>query len=358
MKRSKKRNSQLIFNSLKNGFSIIELMIGTAILTMLIYAFTQFLSGAMKGQRHVQNAVDFDILKTNLNLILNTKACDGAFQSASGTPIQLTLPAGLSWATLTTTPPTHVISVGSPLAIAKIKQNNTEIAAINQNLGGGMKLTKLEFVEATFDGDQSVITDATTTPPTTVLYKAFLAQLHIEVTKQSGSSGLPSFDTNLGVRILVNPLGAPTQGAVERCGASQAIAPPAPTYQSHCAWTVSWPSIVGNCSPTTCASGDQLLDTSCYVTSVWSGNWTIGLCSNTCLRNSSATPNSSIAYTSRCGWAKDMVSISGFTDSPGDCTPPACSAGTTFVGKSCFATAPWWGGGWWAVGHCENSCIK
>jgi len=339
------------------GFSIVAVLVASAMLGILAVAFSQFLDSASKGQKNLQNAVDFDLLKTNLNLILNTKACDGAFQLPGGAPVQLALPAGQTWSTLTTTPVSNVIVAGSPLKIAQIRQNNSTIAEINQSLGGGMTLTKLEFVEATYDGEQSLVVDPTTVPPTKITYKAFLAQLHIEVKKQSGSFGAPFHKANLGVRLLVNPTASTTQGAVERCGSTQPLLPSAAIYTNHCGWAEAWPSIIGNCNPASCAAGDQLLDKSCYVDNVWDGSWTIGLCTNTCMRQASGVPDLFISYKSRCGWAKNMGSQSGFSNSPGDCSPPACGSGTSLASKSCFATVPWWGAGWWAIGHCENNCI-
>ncbi len=203
----------------KSGFSIIEILVASMFLVAITYGFFQFLSGAMKGQKNVQNAVDFDILKTSLNLVLNTKACDGAFRSG-GQAVQITLPVGQNWSTLVTG--TNVISAGAPLPIESIHQGSSVIISnpsTDANLGGGLSVSKLEFTNAIYDGDQTVETDPVT--HTTANFKAFAATLLLEVTKQSGSIGVQKFSKTFGVRILSNPLSTPA-GKVERCSSGQA----------------------------------------------------------------------------------------------------------------------------------------
>ena len=197
-----------------SGFGIIEVVIAIALLGLAALGFSQFLMDASKGQKNVQNSVDFDILKTNVNLVLSSRSCDGAFQTAGGTPVMLTLPAGKTWATLTTTPVSNVLSPTAPLKIDQIKQGNTVIAKSGSSLGG-MTLSKLEFVEATYEGEQSV-TD-TSTPPVTTTYKVFSVQLLIEATKQANSYGAPLLSTTLGTKIMVNPAGGTSDGRVEKC---------------------------------------------------------------------------------------------------------------------------------------------
>jgi prepilin-type N-terminal cleavage/methylation domain-containing protein len=196
------------------GFGIIEVVIAIALLGLAALGFSQFLMNASKGQKNVQNSVDFDILKTNINLVLGSRSCDGAFQTSAGTPVVLTLPAGKTWSTLTTSPVTHVLSPSAPLRIDQIRQNATIIAQNGTSIGG-MRLSKLEFVEATYEGEQSV-TD-TSTPPVTTTYKVFSVQLLIEATKQLNSYGAPVLSTTLGTKIMVNPSGAANTGRIERC---------------------------------------------------------------------------------------------------------------------------------------------
>lgn len=176
-------------------------MIGVSILTLLIYAFTQFLTGAMKGQKNVQNAVDFDILKTSINLVLNTSACDGAFKDASDQKVALNFSAPLTLGA-------NILA--SPLPVAKIYQGNSAIVDMSSpNLGGGLKLNKLEFTNVLYDGDQTLLG---------VSYKAFLATLLVDVLKPAGSVGLKGFSKNFSVRLLVLPNAS--GGVVEKCATS------------------------------------------------------------------------------------------------------------------------------------------
>lgn len=175
-------------------------------LGFLVLAFSQFIGNAQKGQKNVQNAVDFDILKTNLNLVLNTSACNGAFSgSASGSDVVFTFPATIA-------PGTNILSGSSPVPIFEIKQGSTVVARINENMGGGMKITKLQFIDAIYDGDQNVGTPSVT-------YKAFVATLNVEAEKALNSMGTPGYSTNLGIRLLVLPTGA-TTGTIKKCAVS------------------------------------------------------------------------------------------------------------------------------------------
>jgi len=182
------------------GFSIVIVLVAAALLGILALAFSEMIGGAMKGQKSVQNAVDFDVLKTSLNMVLSTRACDGAFKNSGGSNVSLSFAASVA-------PGTNVIT--TPLSVTKVLQGSTPIADLSSpNLGGGMKLTKLEFVDAIYDGDQSV---------SGTLYKAFVATLRVVATKQSGSYGAPGYSKDFSVRILANA----ASGLVEKCGSPQ-----------------------------------------------------------------------------------------------------------------------------------------
>ena len=79
-----------------HGFSIMQAMIGMAIMGIAAAGFMTFLNTVQKGQKNVQNAVDFDITMSRLSLLLSSKACDGAFQDATHNEVQLfsTAPTG------------------------------------------------------------------------------------------------------------------------------------------------------------------------------------------------------------------------------------------------------------------------
>ncbi len=211
----------------KAGFSLVELLIAGSILVVLVMGTSQYLLGGLKAQKHVQNAVDFDLLKTSLNLVLNTKACNGAFSSPTGSSIQFNLPAGTTWATLNSSPPVNIVPAGTPIPIGQIKLG-TQIVASSippyDDLGGGLKISKLEIPDAIYDGEQVVIDPVTSLPFT---YKAFAASVLVQATKQAGSTGPPVLSKTVAVRFLINP-SATNSGMVEKC--SQ----PSTTYQGVC----------------------------------------------------------------------------------------------------------------------------
>jgi len=203
------------------GFGLVEILITSAILGVLVLAFNQFLGGALKAQKNVQNAVDFDLLKTNLNLVLGSKACNGAFRQANGSLLRLDLPTGVTWNTLV--PGAKVVSPTAPLPIGRIQQGSSTIVEAMQNRGGGLEVRKLEFQEATYDGEQTVVDPAT---GIATIYRAFVAQLRVEAVKL-GAIGLPTLGTNVAVRLLVNDAVSANAGTVEKCstpgGASSTV---------------------------------------------------------------------------------------------------------------------------------------
>jgi len=189
----------------------MQAMIGMAIMGIAAAGFMTFLNTAQKGQKNVQNAVDFDMFKTSLNLVFNTKACDNSLIGAGGTPLTI------AWSS----PPVlgaNLIVAGSPLPIFKIKYGSSILAEISKsipyNSTGGMTLSKFEVVEAIYDGEQSIGSDT---------YKAFSSLIEIEATKAVGSFGAQKFTTKIGIRLLANT--APgVVGQVQKCGANNSTA--------------------------------------------------------------------------------------------------------------------------------------
>jgi len=188
-----------------NGFSILQAMVGMAILGIAAAGFMTFLNTAQKGQKNVQNAVDFDMFKTSLNLVFNTKACDNSLIGAGGTPLTI------AWSS----PPAlgaNLIVAGSPLPIFQVKYGSSLLAEISKsiphNSTGGMTLSKFQVVDAIYDGEQSIGSDT---------YKAFSSLIEIEATKASGSLGAQKYSTKIAVRLLANT--APgVVGQVQKCG--------------------------------------------------------------------------------------------------------------------------------------------
>jgi len=190
----------------RGGFSIVMVLVAVALLGLLALGFSEMIGGALKGQKNVQNAVDFDVLKTSINMVLSTKACDGAFKDAAGHNVQLNFPASLSL----TPPNNNIIAPGTGVAIQKINQGNTVIAENDASMGGGMKISKLEFVDAIYDGDQTLGIPA-------VSYKAFVATLNVETQKAAGAYGKQNLSQKFSVRLLLKPDAANTSGTVEKC---------------------------------------------------------------------------------------------------------------------------------------------
>ncbi len=192
---------------MKKGFSIIEGIVAMVILGLVSYAFVQFLGDAVRGQKHVQNAVDFDILKTSLNLVFNSRACDNALRiDATGNAVQITLPAGTTWATLA--PGTNVVT--TPIQLHEIKLGTSALITKNQALGGGLTTSALEITNAVYDGTQS-ISDAGGPP---INYHAFIATVHFAASKPQGTPGVSTLSKDMSLRLLTNY----TTGLVEKCG--------------------------------------------------------------------------------------------------------------------------------------------
>ncbi len=185
-----------------SGFSLVGVLVASAILGVLALTFSKYLTNAMKGQQFVQNAVDFDILKTSINMVLGTKACDGAFRDASGSLLTLAYSPNPS-------PGTNIIS--SPVSVAKIHQGSSIVADLsNPNLGGGLTLSKMEITDAVYDGTQ--LSGGTS-------YNAFVAVLNVTAQKAQGAlGGSGGFQKSFSVRLLLRPNA--TGGIVEKCGSS------------------------------------------------------------------------------------------------------------------------------------------
>lgn len=198
-----------------SGFTIIEVIVAGLLLLGLAFAFFQFLNNAMKGQKNVQNAVDFDILKTSLNLVFNTKACDGSLYTTGATPALLSF----------VIPPTltlgqNLFPTGTPkLPIGEIKHGGSTIVKINDMLPGQLKIDKLEITEAVFDGSQILGPN-----PATDTYHAFSTIIAIQATKAEGSMGRKVLSTNMSVRLLAQA-GTTNTGRIEKCSTSTSSVP-------------------------------------------------------------------------------------------------------------------------------------
>ncbi len=115
-----------------NGFSLVGVLVAAGIMGFLAVVFSQMISNSQKGQKSVENSIDFDILRSSIQLVLNKPSlCGAAFKNSDTTdPIARFHP--------TTSIPTdkklHSIFMGS-----------SKIAEVGMNLGGGLTITKLEL---------------------------------------------------------------------------------------------------------------------------------------------------------------------------------------------------------------------
>jgi len=179
------------------GFSLVQVIVAATLMAGLAFSLNQFFVGAFRAQKHVQNTVEFDILVTQLNLLLTSRACDGAFRDTSGV-LRL----------FSSTPPAPAPGTGelltSPLPVEKITQGGGSLLdRASPNLGGGLTLDKLEITSVTNDGTQAVTEG---TPPVTTTYPRYLMVLAIGANKAEGSLGRKRLDRSFSVKVLVDPL--------------------------------------------------------------------------------------------------------------------------------------------------------
>ncbi len=189
------------------GVSIIQVLVAAAMLGALAVAFSQFLSGSMKAQKNVQNNIDFDILKNSINLVLNSQNCISPAQESSGKAVKLVLTAAAD---------ANGSFLASPVTVERIVHGGGTLVAMNQDLGGGLKITKLQVSSAVPDGPlESHLVDSLP-----VNYKPYLVRLTMEGTKAEGSLGKKVLTQEFVVRMLANQSGGASDNTnrIEKCG--------------------------------------------------------------------------------------------------------------------------------------------
>ncbi len=68
-----------------HGFSLVAVLIATALLGFLAIGFSKLIINSQKGQKGVQNSVDFDSLKTSVQqVLLKPDLCSRAFRDSAG----------------------------------------------------------------------------------------------------------------------------------------------------------------------------------------------------------------------------------------------------------------------------------
>ncbi len=198
------------------GFSIIQVLVATAIMGILAVAFTQFISGSMKAQKNVQNSVDFDILKNSINMVLNSQNCQSPIQDSAGKAVKLILSGS---------PNANGSFLASPVAVERVTHGGNSLVAADQDLGAGLKVTKLEVSSAVPDGpNENYMVGSVSTP-----FKPYLVNLVLEATKPEGSLGRKVLAQVFVVRMLANQSSsvADNINRIERCaGGGEEVPPP------------------------------------------------------------------------------------------------------------------------------------
>ncbi len=197
------------------GISIIQVLVAAAIMGILAVAFTQFISGSMKAQKNVQNSIDFDILKNSINMVLNSQNCQSPIQDTTGKAVKLIL-AGA--------PDASGSFLSSPVAVERLTHGGGNLVTANQDLGGGLKVTKLEVSSAVPDGPNENHMVGTVSTP----FKPYLVNLVLEATKAEGSLGKKVLSQIFVIRMLANQGSiGDTVNRIERCvGGGEDTAPP------------------------------------------------------------------------------------------------------------------------------------
>jgi hypothetical protein len=200
----------------QTGMSLVGVLITAAIAGFLTLAISQMIVDGFKGQKTLQHAVDFEILKSSLALLLNSQACNGAFRAdASGNFVMLNY---------NTTPNIGDNILNTPVSIFEIRIGNSPLIGQNVALANGLTLNRLELSNAIYEGEMTL-----GTPPAP--HHAFLSTLNVTLSKSDAAFGRQVFTQNFNVRLLTRA--EPGGGRIERCELnlnvlSNIAAPPGP----------------------------------------------------------------------------------------------------------------------------------
>ncbi len=149
-----------------NGFSLVGVLVAAGIMGFLALVFSQIITNSQKGQKSVENSIDFDILRSSIQLVLNKPSlCGAAFKNSDATdPIARFHPTS----SIPTDKKLHSIFMGS-----------SKIAEVGMKLGGGLEITKLDL--------EYIPPPAPPAPPPPP--NSYEVNLIVEASKASGSYG-------------------------------------------------------------------------------------------------------------------------------------------------------------------------
>jgi hypothetical protein len=170
-----------------SGFSIASAMVGMVIVSMGAIALYTLIDNARKGQKGIQNSVDFDVLKSSIQLVLAKPAlCAGAFRTQTNTPAKF--PTSQPSETL------HQLMMGT-----------SPIVQMDQLITGGLTIKKLELSQVT--GTASSLAAG---------IRTYIVQLVVEAEKASGLGGNLLSNAKNPFRFSLQTLDA--TGVIQGCG--------------------------------------------------------------------------------------------------------------------------------------------
>ncbi len=115
----------------RRGFSLVTVLVSSALLGTLALVFTSMMRSTQKGQTSVRNAADFETLKSTVAMILGNRAkCATAFWNSAGTAAAKYSPTG---------------TVSATESFGSLRLGSSTVAAAGLDLGAGLTLTGLSL---------------------------------------------------------------------------------------------------------------------------------------------------------------------------------------------------------------------
>jgi hypothetical protein len=205
----------------RSGFSLMEVMVGSAVGMILIMALIAALRNVQKGQSGAKTSLDFDILRQGLlGVLRNSTSCGQMFWTAGGAG-RLAVPVPFS--------------AGSKLAVPLLRSNGATLIDMSKpDVSPQLKLTSL---------DLEAKADATTEVLNGVTYQAQMTSLVVAAERKGEGFGRPKFEQSFDLKIFSNP----TTGQIELCGGFD-------TSESSTVNKKGWPD-----DELTCAAGSLMI---------------------------------------------------------------------------------------------------
>ncbi len=244
-----------------HGVGLLQIIAGLSIITGMIYMVTNLLNTSLKGQRNIQNKVDFDLITGSITqLIMTPSLCQGAFRKSDNTSVVFDPTVS------TTTDINHIV------------MGNSTLITLNQVVPGGLTISKLQF--------ESLGGTPTSVTISSVNYKEHMLKLNLEAKKQKGSYGGDRLSRQFIMKILTPQTGAQT---VELCSSSGSASTSSGSSSAI-------PSVVSFSTP-----GSHTWTVPSDVTKVQVEIWGAGGSGNTALGNYNSQGSQNIGYGGKGG---------------------------------------------------------